>query len=64
MFKKSKYLDYDDEKYKGMNNLEHLFEEINEDDDDYYKPILVNSYFNGGYKEYESRGDKYKTSIE
>ena len=31
MIKKSKYLDYDDE-YKGIKDLEHLFEEINEDD--------------------------------
>ena len=40
-----------------------MFEEIN--DYDYYKPILVKSSFNEGYKEYESRGDKDKTlSIE
>ena len=31
---KSKYLD-DDEEYKGIKDLEHLFEEINENDDDY-----------------------------
>ena len=60
--KKNKYLGYDDDEYKGIKYLEHLFEEIN---DDYYKPILVNSSFNGGYKEYESRGDKGATlSIE
>ena len=42
--KKRKYLDDDDEEeYKGIKDLEHLFEEINEDDDDYYKPILVGS---------------------
>ena len=43
-----------------------MFEEINEnDDDDDYKPILVKSSFNEAYKEYESRGDNYKTlSIE
>ena len=34
--KKSKCLD--DEEYKGIRDLEYLFEEINED---YYKPILV-----------------------
>ena len=61
MIKKSKYLDYDDE-CKGIKDLEHLFEEINED---YYKPILVKSSFNENYKEFESRGDKDKTiSIE
>ena len=39
-----------------------MFDEIN---DDYYKPILVKRFFNEGYKEYESRGDKDKTlSIE
>ena len=60
--KKSKYLDYNDDEYKGIKHLEHLFEEIN---GDYYKPILVNSSFHGGYKEYENRGDKDKTlSIE
>ena len=34
---KSKYLDDDDEEYKEIKDLEHLFEEINENDDDYYK---------------------------
>ena len=64
MLKKSKYLDYDDDKQKGIKYLEHLFKEINDDDDD-YKPILANSSFNESYKEYESRGDKDKTlSIE
>ena len=58
---KSNYLDDDDEEYKGIKDLEHLFEEINENDNDYYKPILVKSSFNESYKEYESRGDKDKT---
>ena len=62
--KKSKYLDDDDDddddddEYKGIKDLEHLFEEINENDEDYYKPILVKSSFDEGCKEYESRGDK------
>ena len=38
-----------------------MLEEINENDDDYYKPILVKSYFAESYKEYETRGDKDKT---
>ena len=59
MLKKSGYLDDDDEEYKGIRDLEHLLEEIN--DEDYYKPILVKSSFDEGYKEYESRGDKNKT---
>ena len=41
-----------------------MLEEINENDEDYYKPILVKSSFNEGYKKYESRGDKNKTSVE
>ena len=42
-----------------------MFDEINENDDNYYKPILVKSSFNEDYKVYESRGDKDKTlSIE
>ena len=40
MLKKSGYLD----EYKGIRDLEHLFEEINENDEDYYKPILVGSF--------------------
>ena len=58
MLKKSKHLDDDDMEYKGVRDLEHLFEEINEND--YYKPILVKSSHKEGYKEYESRGDKNK----
>ena len=61
--KKSKYLDDDDVEYKGISDLELLFEEI--DENDYYKPILVKSFHKEGYKEYESRGDKNKSlSIE
>ena len=37
--KKSRYLD--DEEWKGIRDLEHLFKEINENDIDYYKSILV-----------------------
>ena len=43
--KKSDYLD-DDDGYKGIKDLEHLFEEINENDEDYYKPMLDESSFN------------------
>ena len=32
----------------------------NDNDDDYHKPILVESSFKDGYKYYESRGDKDK----
>ena len=47
---KSKYLDDDDKEYKEIKDLEHLFKEINENDDDYYKPILVKSSFDESYK--------------
>ena len=56
MFKKVNMMMND--KYKGIKDLEHLFEEINED---YYKPVLANSSFKESYEEYESRGDKDKT---
>ena len=36
-----------------------MLEEINENDEDYYKPILVGS-FKKCYKKYESRGNKNK----
>ena len=44
--KKSGYLDDDDEECKGIKDLEYLLEEIKENDEDYYKPILVKSSFN------------------
>ena len=58
--KKSMYLDDDDDdaEYKGITDLELLFDEI--DENDYYKPILVESFYEDGYKEYESRGDMNK----
>ena len=56
--KKSKNYEHDDYEYKGVKDLENLFEEIN---DDYYKPILANNSFNESYKQYENRGDKDKT---
>ena len=56
--KKSRYLD--DEEYKGIKDLEHLFEELNENDDDYCKLALVGS-FKKGFKLYESTGEKNKT---
>ena len=31
-------------------------------DEDYYEPIIINSAFNSNYIEYESKGDKDKTS--
>ena len=54
---KYKYHDRDDLDYHGIRDIENLF---GADNNDYYKPILVKSYFKENYKYYESRGDKDK----
>ena len=54
---KHQYHDNDDLEYKGIRQIENLFDEINED---YYKPIKTKGAFNNNYIEYESRGDKDK----
>ena len=54
-----KYYDRDDLDYYGIRNIQNLF--TNDDDDDnYYKPILVKTSFKNNYRYYESRGDKDK----
>ena len=53
-----KYHDCDDLDYYGIRDIENLFD--NDNDDDYYKPILVESSFKNNRKYYESRGDKDK----
>ena len=50
-----KYHDYDFE-YKGIKDLEHLFQISI--DKDYYKPKLNKSGYNKNYAQYESKGDK------
>ena len=61
---KYRYHDHDDLDYHGIRDIENVFDNI-DDDDDYYKPILVKSFFDENYKYYESRGDKgKKLSIE
>ena len=52
-----RYHDNDDLDYKGIRQVENLFNEI---DEDYYKPIKTKGAFNNNYIEYESRGDKDK----
>ena len=52
-----RYRDNDDLDYKGIRQIENLFNEIN---DDYYKPIKTKGAFNNNYIEYESRGHKDK----
>ena len=57
-FKLNKYYDYDDVEYKGIRDVENLFNQSN--DEDYYKPIKTKSAFNGNQIEYQSKGDKDK----
>ena len=51
-----KYHDYDDFEYKGIKDIENLFEILI--DKDYYKPKLNKSGYNKNYAQYESKGDK------
>ena len=46
---KHRYRDNDDLDYKGIRQIENLFNEIN---DDYYKPIKTKGAFNNNYIEY------------
>ena len=55
-----KYHDRDDLDYYGIRDIENLFGNVDGDDDNCYKPILVKSSFKNNYKYYESRGDKDK----
>ena len=56
---KCKYHNRDDLDYYGIRDIENLFDPDN-NDDNYYKPILFKSSLNENYKYYESRGDKNK----
>ena len=58
LFKLNKYYDYDDIEYKGIRNVENLFNQST--DEDYYKPLKTKSAFNGNYIEYQSKGNKDK----
>ena len=51
-----KYHDYDDYEYKGIKDIEELFQ--TSIDKDYYKPKLNKSGYNKNYAQYESKGDK------
>ena len=57
---KYKYHDRDDLDYYGVKDIKNLFDNVDDDNDDYYKPILIKSSFKNNYKYYENRGDKYK----
>ena len=54
--KLKKYYDYDNAEYKGIRDIENLFNQST--DEDYYKAIKTKSAFNGNYIEYESNADK------
>ena len=56
--KTKKYYDYDDIEYRKIRNVRDLFDLSI--DEDYYKPIIAKSAFNGSYIQYESKGDKGK----
>ena len=49
LFKTKKYYDYDDAGYKVKKNIKGLFDSST--DEDYYKPIIVNSAFSNNYKD-------------
>ena len=60
---KSGYLD-DDKEYKGIRDLEYVFEDVKENDEDYYKPERLNNAFKGNYRVYEGRGSQYYESLD
>ena len=53
---KSRHIDYDDQNYYGIKDIEHLY--INPDD--YYKTILAKQSFDNNCRFYICRGDKNK----
>ena len=55
-----KHSNHDDLDYFGIRELEKLFDDIDIDDDNYYKPVLIRSSFERKYEYYEIRGDKDK----
>ena len=54
-----KYHDRDDLDYYGIKDI-NLFGDVDVDDDNYYKLILVKSSFKNNHKYYETRGHKDK----
>ena len=56
--KTKKHYDYDDIEYRGIRNVRDLFDFSI--DEDYYKPIIFRSAFNGNYIQCESKGEKGK----
>ena len=62
LIKKEKYQyeDHDDLDYYGIKDIEDLFDNVNVEDDNCYKPILIKSSFKSNCKIYDSKGDKDK----
>ena len=61
LFKLNEYYDYDDIEYKGIRDVENLFNGVvfnQSADEDYYQPIKTKSASHGNYIEYQSKGDK------
>ena len=61
LFKLNEYYDYDDIEYKGIRDVENLFNGVafnQSTDEDYYQPIKTKSASDGDYIEYQSKGDK------
>ena len=54
--KTKKYYDYNDSEYREIRNVRDLFDLAI--DEDYYKPIIAKSAFDGNYIQYESKGNK------
>ena len=46
-------MDYDDEEYRGIRDLEYLMEEISDDNEDYYKPERVKNAFKNDTGDYK-----------
>ena len=61
-----KYYDYDDTEYRGIGEIENLFNNLfnrvalNKIDKDYYKPRKAKRAFKNNYIKYASKGEKNK----
>ena len=55
---KYRHIDYDDQNYYGIKDIEHLYT----NPDDYYKPILAKQSFDHNYEFYACTGNKNKES--
>ena len=58
IYKLNKYYDYDDVEYRGIKEINRLFDLLISED--YYEPIIVNDAINNNYIQYESKEIKIK----